>query len=70
MWTLYMLLQCFIHCFALRFVIKTEILTIIVGFIANKAESSRLNIGATFPEGVQGHMQSPGEAELKRQKVI
>ena len=49
---------------------KRETLPIIIGFIANKAESSRLNIGATFPEGVQGHMQSPGEAEQKQQKVI
>ena len=69
MWTLYMLLQSFIQCFALRFVKKkTEILPIITCFITNKAESSRLNIGAMFPEGVQGHIQrlQPGEAELKQ----
>ena len=62
--------RCFICRFALRFVLKTEILSIIMGFYSKRTVKKRKDPGTTFPKGTGGHMQKSGEPELKQRKVI
>ena len=65
------LLQCFIHCLALCFVIKTEILPIIIGFLLqtkNKAADKTLE--QHFLKEFKATCEKSGESEIKQQKAI
>ena len=63
------LLQHFRHCFVLRFVIKMEILPIIMGF-ARKSKAADKTLEKCFPKEFKATCKNFGESLLKPQKAI